>query len=571
MSSATAVEALRPCPLSDKELIDRILIFVEEYTRSKRVGGADLYAYQKVFARRIIESVVLAEGETITALFSRQSGKTQTVADVAISLCVILPVLAREFPDDVRLKQFSTGFRVGIFAPVQEQSQLSFARMRAVASSDEGIRILHDPEINIELTTERGDELGFSHGSRVRAKSASPDTNIEGDTHHLILCDEAQKLLRSKVEKEISPMLAATNGTMVKIGTAWESRGGFHTDIQYNVEVYRKGGKRNHFEFDYKMVIAEKNEAFKRDGNTFHLNYEKYVRKQIKKLGGTDSEEFKMNFLLVWSESRIIAIRASILMAGRDEARELGQLPMPRTGHIVVAGLDVAKSNDSSVLTVGDVDLDHPIVDVSKFGTSHDKAGSITGEDEQNLFYMKRIIGLLELQGTFEGDHGQYQQILDYLLRFPRLSMFVIDATGIGDPVFERFQVLLPDIEVQPFKFSTVANDALWKYYLQEWNARRIKFAAGKETQESNEFSRFETQHMDLDKTSTGNYITCAAPEGEHDDYASSGALMSWAERLVKKESMPEVQVSGSGGARSVGSPQQARQLQSRYMRGRHR
>ena len=265
------------CPLTTKELVDRILVFVEEFTRGTRVGRADLYTYQKVFARRIVESVILNDGDTITALFSRQSGKTQTVADVAVSLCVILPVLAREFPDDPRLISFSAGFWVGIFAPIQDQSAISFTRMRATVGSEHGQEFMSDPEINVRITTSRGDTLGWDTGSVVRAKSASPDTQIEGKTYHLILCDEAQKLLRSKVEKEIDPMRAATNGTMVKIGTAWESRGGFHTDIQFNVADYKAGGRRNHFEFDYKMVLAEKAAAFKRDKNPFHQNYDKYV------------------------------------------------------------------------------------------------------------------------------------------------------------------------------------------------------------------------------------------------------------------------------------------------------
>lgn len=569
---------LRICPLSDKELIDKILVFVEEYTRPKRVGRADLYSYQKLFARRIIESVMLAEGDTITALFARQSGKTQTVADVAISLCVILPVLAREFPDDMRLKAFSAGFWVGIFAPIMDQAGISFSRMRSVASSDEGEAILRDPEINIELTTDRGDEIGFSTGSVVRAKSASPDTQIEGKTYHLVLVDEAQKVLRSKVEKEIMPMLAATAGTMVKIGTAWESRGGFHTDIQYNIENYARGGRRNHFEFDYKMVIAEKREAHRRDGNPFHLNYEKYVEKQIRRLGGIDNEEFKMNFRLLWADSRIIAIKTSVLLAGRDASREMDILRLPRDGRSLVAGLDVAKSNDSTVLTLMDIDLGNPIVDISKYGTPHDKIGSLQDESEQNYFYVKYIVGWLELQGTFEGDTGQYQQVLDYLARFPPLAMLLCDATGMGDPVYERFTVLLPEVDVQPFKYSTPSNSDLYKYYLQEWSARRIRYPAGSVAQEHPFFLKFETQHMDLDKIPVGNYIACQSQEDGHDDYPDSGALACWAERILKKEAMPDVVSSSAGGGRGirgqqgVGSGQASSGMgrgRSRYMRGR--
>ena len=49
-------------------LIDKILMY------SEKQADIELYPYQKEFARRIIESIVLNDGEEITALFSRQSG-----------------------------------------------------------------------------------------------------------------------------------------------------------------------------------------------------------------------------------------------------------------------------------------------------------------------------------------------------------------------------------------------------------------------------------------------------------------------------------------------------------------
>ena len=55
----STVKNLAICSLSTKELIDKIFIFVEEFTRSKRIGRGNLYTYQKLFARRIIESIIL--------------------------------------------------------------------------------------------------------------------------------------------------------------------------------------------------------------------------------------------------------------------------------------------------------------------------------------------------------------------------------------------------------------------------------------------------------------------------------------------------------------------------------
>ena len=245
-------------------LIDGILKFHEALV------GRPFYTYQTVFARRILEATLLNTGDTITGLWSRQSGKTTAVAELMVTSAILLPVLAQVLPDNLYLRPFKDGLRIGIFAPIQGQAQLSYDRMREVIHSDLGEEILADEELNIEITTSRGDTLELSNGSLVHAKTASPDSKIEGFTYHIILLDEAQGADRFKVEKEIEPMRSSTNGVMVKIGTAWVSRGGFHSDIEYNIEQYKRGGPRNHFEFPYQMVVTEKRRAFERTHEPIH-------------------------------------------------------------------------------------------------------------------------------------------------------------------------------------------------------------------------------------------------------------------------------------------------------------
>ena len=206
-------------------------------------------------------------------------------------------MLAQVLPDNLYLRPFKDGLRIGIFAPIQGQAQLSYHRMREVIHSDLGEEILADEELNIEITTSRGDTLELSNGSLVHAKTASPDSKIEGFTYHIILLDEAQGADRFKVEKGIQPMCSSTNGVMVKIGTAWVSRGGFHSDIEYNIEQYKRGGPRNHFEFPYQMVVTEKRRAFERTHEPIDLAYERYVENYRRK-HGEQSLAFRMNFLL---------------------------------------------------------------------------------------------------------------------------------------------------------------------------------------------------------------------------------------------------------------------------------
>ncbi len=557
------------CPLSTRELVDKIIEFAEKFTQIK------LYLYQQLFCRRVIESILLNDSATITALWARQCGKTEAIAVLPVSLAVILPILAKEFPDDERLSPFIDGFWVGVFAPVKEQAEISFTRMSDKVHSDWGEAFLADEELGIFLTTDRADTMVFNNGSMVLARTASPDTQIEGKTLHLAICEETQKLSRTKVIKEIRPMLAHTNGTMVQIGTAGEARGGFHIFIQQNLEILEqtsKAGKpvRNHFQIPYDIVIAERREAYKRDGKVMHLRYEKFVEQEKAAYGGENSPEFRMNFMCLWQETRVIAVRPGLFDAGRIHALEAG----PRHHGFQVAGLDVGKTNDATVLTVMQVDYDRPIRNMYQ----------MPGTDaSEQISFQKTILDWLELMGSFEGDAGQYGNLIRYL-EMTRVSVLVVDATGVGDPVFERLETLLDGvITVVPYKFGGFNKSHLYKYYLHELHAGRVKYAAGALTQQRFEYRKFRDQHLGLDKVDMGGYASYAAPEGEHDDYPDSAALAAWAEKIAQDVVMPEIEVlapEGGGFGRQRGSSFMGQQVgaggettslmrESRYLRGR--
>ena len=93
------------------KLIDKIMLFLKELV------GHDLHPYQKPLARRIMESVIINDAEEITALAARQSGKSETVADTVVTLMILLPRLAKLYPD--LLGKFKDGLMVGLFAPTE--------------------------------------------------------------------------------------------------------------------------------------------------------------------------------------------------------------------------------------------------------------------------------------------------------------------------------------------------------------------------------------------------------------------------------------------------------------------
>ena len=71
-----------------KKIVDRCIQFMTALV------GHELHPYQMPLARRVIESVIINDGEEVTALAARQSGKSETIANTVATLMVLLPRLA---------------------------------------------------------------------------------------------------------------------------------------------------------------------------------------------------------------------------------------------------------------------------------------------------------------------------------------------------------------------------------------------------------------------------------------------------------------------------------------------
>lgn len=511
------------CPLTTKQIIDRVLLFSEE------INDCKFYLYQRLFAKRLVESLLLNDGASITAMLARQSGKTEVVACVALALCLLLPVLNKAFPKDDRFVTFAKGVRVGIFAPSKHHSGIAYFRMKARVDSERFDTFLSDPELGTEKAHSRGDSFAFTNGSIVESHTASENVLNEGGTYHLMILDEAQKLSSTKINKELRPMLAAFNGTLAAIGTANVAGGEYHRQIRQNVEIEKKGGVRDHFQFDYEVCLRDRRAQYNRDGNKIHLAYEKFVAKELARVGGNkDDESFRMNFRLLWQQSVSMAFdMAKFKLLGQTTLEMNRHAPF---GGRLIAGMDVAKSGDSTWLTIGWMDTNNPIAEST--------------QGESAIYYRVTAIAWLVLQGNFEGDYGQYNAVTAFLRGYPGVDTLVIDSTGIGDAVAERFQVLLPSVKVVPFRYTTQSKDELYRHYLQEVTSGRFRYPAGPETQEDHTYQQFIYQHENCVKHYNGQYLSVfAAEEQYHDDAPDSAALMLHGS---KGDVMPEVDMGSS-------------------------
>lgn len=172
--------------VTTSELVNLVFNFIEVYS------GRTLYPYQEQFSKRVIRSVLTNDGAEITALFARQSGKSETISDTSGGMMILLPQLANMpmFANDKRLQPFRDGLWIGIFAPSQRQAQITYNRIRSRLLSPSAEAVLNDPDFNLQFTTSNGQTCSLSNGSFVTAISASDGSSIEGESFKLIICEE---------------------------------------------------------------------------------------------------------------------------------------------------------------------------------------------------------------------------------------------------------------------------------------------------------------------------------------------------------------------------------------------
>ena len=484
-----------------KKIVDKTIEFMNALV------GHELHPYQLPLAKRIIESVIINDGEEITALAARQSGKSETIANTVATLMVLLPRLAKMYPD--LLDRFKDGIWVGMFAPVEGQVETLFGRTVNRLTSERALEILGDPEIDDSLGKVPGVTRQIKlkkSGSSLMMMTANPRAKIESKSFHLIVIDECQEADDFVVSKSISPMLAYYSGTMVKTGTPTTSKNNFYRSIQLNKRRQTsRGSKQNHFEWDY------------RDVSKVNANYGKFIKREMLRIG-EDSDEFQMSYNCKWLLERGMFITSSLMEELGDTSQEV-----VKAWHRspVVVGIDPARKMDSTVVTVVWVDWDRP----DEFG-----------------YYDHRVLNWLELQGDDWED--QYFQIVNFLGSYDVLHVGV-DSNGVGDAVAQRLKLLLPKSEVHAMGSSQQEQSKRWKHLKALIDRRMVGWPAHAHTRRLRSYKRFVQQMTDLETKFQGPNFLAHAPEEAHahDDYADSLAIAC---ALTLDLTMPNVEVSSS-------------------------
>jgi hypothetical protein len=487
-------------------LIDRLIILCNELLPE----GDTLRPYQVEFARRIFESLIVDDGATMTGCFARQSGKSETLALVTVVSCIFFPRLSKVFPH--WLGKYRNGFWVGAFAPVDEQADNLFGRINERVQSDRAKVLMTDPAID-EFIVARGRILKFQQsGSLVRKTTCHPKATIEGRTYHLILIDEAQGADKVVVDKKIAPMGAATNASMVMTGTPAYNKGVFYDTIRDNKRSEARGAKRNNFEYDWKSVAKH------------NLQYRKKIEGPYgeKNRLGEDSDEFRLSYKIQW-------ILEKGMFTTSERLDSLGDISMQSVVHAyhrtpIVAGIDVGRKQDKTIVTAVYVDWDNP--------------------DPFGLYY-HQILNWLDLEGMDWEE--QYFRMTEFLSNY-NVWKVGIDVGGLGDVVAQRMQILMPHVEVIALGSANTDQSERWKYLKQLLDHGQISWPAGAKVRRNKTYKRFRQEMEDLEIHFKGPYVLAEAPKASdaHDDYPDSLSMACILSHLENDEDSGSVEVSSN-------------------------
>lgn len=488
------------------ELVNTVFSFCELYS------GVSFYPYQEQFSKRVIRSVLENDGEEITALFARQSGKSETVATTTGGMMIILPQMANMpmFADDTRLEMFKNGMWIGIFAPSLRQAQTTYGRLKSRLQCRQAIAVLEDPEFRLEFSTSNGQTVALTNDSFATAISASDGANIEGESFKLIICEECQDISNFKIRKSIHPMGAAYNATIVKIGTATTFKGDFYEAIQRNkaLALTRTTHIKNHFEYDYKVVMK------------YNPKYAKYIEKEKKRLG-EKSDEFRMSYCLEWIIERGMFV--DIEKFEQENTESLLERSLYDKNATHVAGIDLGGKGDDTIITMVETNWNMPVI-LESFTNENN-------EEETYTAYNTYIKDWLCISNEPDYEE-QYPLIMDYLSHFLVVRV-VCDATREAS-LSHRLRANLK-CEVIPYIFTPKSKSELYKHLDREITSGRARVCAGSNTIETKEYKDFIEQLGELQKGWSGSNMVVSHPNEKdaHDDYPDSWALAVWGTSFV--------------------------------------
>lgn len=485
-----------------KYQVEQLISFILDF--SELLSDFKYYPYERPFARRIVTSVVTGEGATISGEFARQSGKSSTCATIVAAMAIILPVLGEKFHQygiKSHFTNFRKGFWCGIYAPDYSRASIIGGKINAIFHSERAQEMLYS-EFEMIFPKKITNYISrLPKNSFINVRSANKRVSLEGDTYHLIITDETQEMDDYVIKKSIRPMLASTNGTAVHIGSSYHRKVYFYDIIRLNKErdVHVSDKRRTNFTVLYTEVVK------------YNKMYKKYIENEKIVLGET-SEEFRMSYELYWP------LEAGMFISEEHLRLHLGVDQYvtnfdKKNDHVI--GIDIAKDYDSTVVTILEVDWEHPV---------------LIDPDTQMYRHYKKVKNWFEISG--DDYDSQFIQICEFIDNY-KWSTLVCDATGVGAHMFDRLsnrykprgKNCIPFIFTLPDKSYgyTLLKRELFSMDEKKRVPPRLTFPDSEGARKLKKHQNFMLQLTGLAKRWIGSYMTVehASAKG-HDDYPDS-------------------------------------------------
>ena len=437
----------------------------------------ELWPYQMLISKAVIESVKRKMGLTFSVEIARQGGKNELSAQLEMSLLIA----SMGAPNNL-IKCSPTFIPQTVISMMRLKDRLNDVNLAGMWWSERGYVI----------------RLGYA---RAIFLSADTSSNVVGNTAHLLLeIDEAQDVSKEKYSKEFKPMGATTNVTTVHYGTTWDDGTLLEEVKQTNLELERRDGVKRHFRYDWEEVAK------------YNPDYREYVERERERLGENHPLFLTQYRLLpLHGGGGFLSVTQREQLQGEHVRRHRGE-----AGRTYVAGIDLAGEaeevegeylirtsvkRDATVVTIGELDFED--------------GDEVNKEPEIRIVEHYRWVGR---------KHAElYGQMVDILKNVWRCKRIVVDATGVGEPVASFLRKALGS-RVTPFKFTQKSKSELGFNLLAAINSGRLKVYKGDGSDEYKDFWReMEKARSQYRPNQTMNFYV--DPSQCHDDFLMSLAL----------------------------------------------
>lgn len=299
-----------------------------------------------------------------------------------------------------------------------------------------------------------------ARGTILECKSADNPAGLLGEELDLLIVDEAAQVQRDVWDNYLFARMSSRKGKTVFISSPFGKNWFYERFVQAKKD-------NSGFHFTSKDGVS--------------IDQQEWDRAKLR----LPEHAFKQNYEATFLEGAATVFR-NIREIVKDTLEE------PNQNHSYVMGVDIAQTNDFTVLTVLDT-FTHKVVHIDRFNQL------------EYPIIKSRIIALARRYNN---------------------ARVVFDTTGLGKPVAEDLR--LDNIRIEDFKFSQKSKQELIRKLSLFIEQRGIEIP-------KNETLIDELEAFAYRTTDSGN-ITYSAPMGLHDDMVYSLALAVWALSDPKKE-----------------------------------